>query len=93
MSLSNLFSLQALIEIRFYITQYVPCVKGKEKKKKKTQPRNSHCKNKKPKLYVSQWFWPSRQYLASETLLTIKMQVEFAKVIKLERWELIKFCQ
>jgi len=31
-SLSNLFNLQALIEIRFYITQYVP--NGKEKKEK-----------------------------------------------------------
>lgn len=31
MSQSNLFSLQALIEIRFYITQCVPYVKGKEK--------------------------------------------------------------
>lgn len=35
MSQSNLFSLQTLIEIRFYITQYVPHVKGKGKRKKK----------------------------------------------------------
>lgn len=39
MSLSNLFTLQALIEIRFYITQYVPRVKGNEKKEKGPSPQ------------------------------------------------------
>lgn len=34
MSQSNLFSLQALIKIKFYITQCAPHVKGKGKEKK-----------------------------------------------------------
>lgn len=58
--------------------------------------KQNHKSNKKgnsqaTKLHKSPRFWKSRQYSSSETLLTIKMQTEFAKVIKLERWELIKF--